>query len=212
MPRDKVRPPALLSPLSQVSPWWAATVRSLQTPCQRAPQAGGDQAAWRQGAWGSNAHSEAAHRLDHWAAGTGAWGWLLPWGDVSRRMTWRQGEKMNVWNIKITDRYSFRQPGPHSELDRRKRKFRDLWFSCFLKCGLMWSGQIFDSTVNRKFTKSARLQVRFTPLQQVLVALASPQRMALVYFCTAKKKDERNVFSPETKWYWQEKSEHVQLN
>lgn len=108
----------------------------------------------------------------------------------------RQGEKMNVWNIKITDRYSFRQPGPHSELDRRKRKFRDLWFSCFLKCGLMWSGQIFDSTVNRKFTKSARLQVRFTPLQQVLVALASPQRMALVYFCTAKKKRwEKCLFS-----------------
>lgn len=45
---DKVRHASPVSPLSQVSPWWATTVQSLQTPCQRAPQAGG-QAAWRQG-------------------------------------------------------------------------------------------------------------------------------------------------------------------
>lgn len=45
---DKVRHAGPVSPLSQVSPRWSTTVRSLQTPCQRAPQAGG-QAAWRQG-------------------------------------------------------------------------------------------------------------------------------------------------------------------
>lgn len=67
MHRDKVRHAAQLSPLSQVFPWWATIVQSLQTPCQRAPQAG-DQAAWRQGPEAllhSASHSGAAHRLDH---------------------------------------------------------------------------------------------------------------------------------------------------
>lgn len=83
---------APLSPLSQDSPWWAGTVQSLQTLCQQAPHAG-VQAAWRQSpeALVHNAsHSRAARRLDHWAAGTGLWGWLLPWGNASRRMTQRQ--------------------------------------------------------------------------------------------------------------------------
>lgn len=84
----KVRHSGPFSLLSQVS----STVQSLQTPCQRAPQAWG-QAAWRQGPEApvhTALHSRAAHRLDHWAAGTRPWGWLLPWGNARGRMTQRQ--------------------------------------------------------------------------------------------------------------------------
>lgn len=91
---DKVRHSGPLSLLSQVS----RTVRSLQTPCQRAAQAQG-QAAWRQSPEApvhTALHSRAARRLDHWAAGTRPWGWLLPWGNARGRMTQRQTGRVDA--------------------------------------------------------------------------------------------------------------------
>lgn len=158
---DKVRHTGSFTPLSQVSPWWASTVQSLQTPCQRAPQAGG-QAAWRQGPEApvhTASHSGAAHRLDHWAAGTGPWGWLLPWGDARGRMTQRQTERDDAMS-----RISNSLTGTASNSERLtqswtgENEFRDLLRgSSFLRCGLMWTGKILHSGVHRKCIMSSGL-------------------------------------------------------
>lgn len=53
----------------------------------------GGLAAWRQGLEApvhTGLHCRAICRLDHWAAGTRPWGWLLPWGNSGGRMTQRQ--------------------------------------------------------------------------------------------------------------------------
>ena len=90
-----------------------------------------DQAAWRQGPEArmhTASHSGAALRLDHWAAGTGAWRWLFPWGKASSKMTQRQTGRDDTMS-----RISNSLTGTASNGERltqrqtEESKIRDLW-------------------------------------------------------------------------------------
>ena len=94
------------------------------------------------GPWGSSAHrlashSGAAHRLDHWAAGTGPWGWLLPWGDARGRMTRRQTGRDDAMS-----RISNSLTGTASDSRTGENEFADLLArsSSFTRCELGRSG------------------------------------------------------------------------
>lgn len=209
---DKVRHTGPFSLLSQVSPWWATTVQSLQTPCQPAPQAGG-QAAWRQGPEApvhTASHSRAARRLDHWAAGTGPWGWLLPWGDA-RGGEWhkdRQAETMQCleyqthWQVLLQTVGASLRVRP-VKISQGARALCDV-VSCEL--GRSWTPACTGSVKWVVGCEPSACLVTFALLQTVLAVVAGPltQKVGPVCFLWESLQRGQSETESSGEMFWQE--------
>lgn len=124
----------------------------------------GGLAAWRQGLEApvhTGLHCRAICRLDHWAAGTRPWGWLLPWGNSGGRMTQRQTGRDDAMSGISNSLTGSASNYKGIRLKKIPTLWNPVWGWNFLLRGLMWTRKNLDSSVHRKCVMSSRLWAEF---------------------------------------------------